>query len=122
MTYKVLIADKLGQDGLERLDQMEDISYDMRTGLLKEERLAIIGDYDAGIVRSDTRIDADVIAAGKQLKVVGRGQARVGPESSVWGCQRTKKPPAVEVATTGGVENVTTLRLSRLIEPGPAQC
>ena len=72
MTYKVLIADKLGQDGLERLDQMEDISYDMRTGLLKEELLAIIGDYDAVIVRSDTRIDADVIAAGKQLKVVGR--------------------------------------------------
>ena len=63
MTYKVLIADKLGQDGLERLDQMEDISYDMRTGLLKEELLAIIGDYDAVIVRSDTRIDADVIAA-----------------------------------------------------------
>ena len=45
--------------------------------------------------------------------------------SSDWVCQlrwANKKPPAVEVATTGGVENVTTLRLSRLIELGPVQC
>lgn len=72
MTYKILIADKLGQAGLDRLDQMEDIAYEMRTGLSKEALLDIIGGYDAVIVRSDTRIDADILAAGKRLKVVGR--------------------------------------------------
>ncbi|MBP6015276.1 MAG: phosphoglycerate dehydrogenase [Candidatus Promineofilum sp.] len=72
MIYRLLIADKLGQAGLDRLAQMEDISYDMQTGLSKEALLAIIGDYDGVIVRSDTQIDADVIAAGKRLKVVGR--------------------------------------------------
>lgn len=72
MTYKILIADKLGQAGLDRLAQMEDMAYDMLTGLSKEALLAIIGNYDAVIVRSDTRIDEDIIAAGKRLKVVGR--------------------------------------------------
>ncbi|HRO25334.1 MAG TPA: NAD(P)-dependent oxidoreductase, partial [Promineifilum sp.] len=72
MSYKILIADKLGEDGLDRLGQMSDMSYDLRTGMSKEELLQAVGEYDAVIVRSDTYIDADVIAAGKRLKVVGR--------------------------------------------------
>ncbi len=72
MTKKILIADKLGKEGLEQLSAMSDIAYDVRTGLTKEALLSIIPDYHAVIVRSDTYIDADVIAAGKQLKVIGR--------------------------------------------------
>lgn len=72
MTKKILIADKLGQAGLDRLAQIEDIAYDVRTGLTKEALLGVIADYDGVIVRSDTRIDADVIAAGTRLKVIGR--------------------------------------------------
>lgn len=72
MTGRILIADKLGSAGLERLGQMSDMSYDLRTGMTKEELLSVIPDYDAVIVRSDTSIDADVIAAGKRLKVIGR--------------------------------------------------
>ncbi len=72
MSKKILIADKLGKAGLDRLDEMDDISYDLRTGMTKEELLSVIPEYDAVIVRSDTIIDADVIAAGKRLKVVGR--------------------------------------------------
>ncbi len=72
MSKKILIADKLGKPGLEILDKMSDMSYDLRTGMSKEELLAAIPDYEAVIVRSDTYIDADVLAAGTQLKVVGR--------------------------------------------------
>lgn len=72
MSKKILIADKLGKPGLELLDKMSDMSYDLRTGMSKEELLAAIPDYEAVIVRSDTYIDADVLAAGTQLKVVGR--------------------------------------------------
>ena len=60
--YRILISDKLGAAGLERLDQADDASYDLRTNLSKEELLAIIGDYDALIVRSGTRVDGDVLA------------------------------------------------------------
>jgi D-3-phosphoglycerate dehydrogenase / 2-oxoglutarate reductase len=72
MSYKILISDKLGQAGLDRLAEMPDMSYDMITGLSKEALIEIIPEYDALIIRSDTRPDADVIAAGKKLKVIGR--------------------------------------------------
>ena len=72
MSYKILISDKLGQAGLDRLAEMPDMSYDMITGLNKEALIEIIPEYDALIIRSDTRPDADVIAAGKKLKVIGR--------------------------------------------------
>lgn len=70
--YKILVSDKLGQAGLDRLDQAEDATYDMITGLGKEELLAIIPEYDALIVRSGTQVDSDVLKAGKKLVVVGR--------------------------------------------------
>ena len=70
--FRILISDKLGAAGLEMMEKAADAAYDMKTGLSKEELLAIIPEYDGLIIRSDTQADADVIAAGKKLKVVGR--------------------------------------------------
>ncbi len=70
--YKILISDKLGQAGLDRLEEAADAAYDMKTGLSKDELLAIIPEYDALIIRSGAKVDADVLAAGVNLKVVGR--------------------------------------------------
>lgn len=70
--YKILISDKLGQSGLDRLDQMDDVIYDMKVKLSKEELISILPEYDGWIVRSGTKPDADMIAAGKNLKVIGR--------------------------------------------------
>ncbi len=70
--YKVLISDKLGQAGLDLLEQQDDVHYDMKTGLNKEELIAIMPEYDALIIRSGTRPDADIIAAGTKLKAIGR--------------------------------------------------
>ncbi len=68
----ILISDKLGTAGLEMLDQAEDARYDMKTGLSKEELIAIMPEYDGLIIRSGTQADADLLAAGTKLKVVGR--------------------------------------------------
>jgi D-3-phosphoglycerate dehydrogenase / 2-oxoglutarate reductase len=70
--FRILISDKLGAAGLERLDQAPDAAYDLKIGLTKEELLDVIPGYDALIVRSGTRVDADVLAAATNLKVVGR--------------------------------------------------
>lgn len=70
--FRILVSDKLGEDGLARLDQTPDAAYDVKTGLSKAELLAVIPEYDALIVRSETKVDADVLAAGQKLKVVGR--------------------------------------------------
>ena len=70
--FKILISDKLGAAGLERLDQMENVTYDVKTNLSKDELLETIPLYDALIIRSGTQVDADVLTAGTNLKVVGR--------------------------------------------------
>ncbi|CAI4219932.1 unnamed protein product [Parascedosporium putredinis] len=45
---------------------------DIRMGLSAEELLAVIPDYEALIVRSETKVNAAVLAAGVHLKVVAR--------------------------------------------------
>jgi D-3-phosphoglycerate dehydrogenase len=67
---KVLVTDPLAPAGVETLASEHDV--DVLTELSKPELLAVIGDYDALVVRSQTQVDADVIAAGKRLKVIAR--------------------------------------------------
>ena len=70
--FRILISDKLGSAGLERLDQAPDVEYNHSPDLPREALLAAIGDYDALIVRSGTKVDAEVLKAGTRLRVVGR--------------------------------------------------
>lgn len=67
---RILVADTLADSGVAALADSHDV--DVRTGLSKPDLVAAIGDYDAVVVRSATTIDADVIAAGTRLKVIGR--------------------------------------------------
>src|SRR6202453_2423474 len=71
MAPKVLIADELSPKALE-IFRSRGIDVDVRVGLKKPELLGIIGAYDGLAVRSATKADKDVIAAGKKLKVIGR--------------------------------------------------
>lgn len=70
--FRILISDKLGEAGLTMLDKAADVAYDVKTGLSKEELLAVIPEYEGLIIRSGTQVDAGVLAAGSKLKVVGR--------------------------------------------------
>jgi D-3-phosphoglycerate dehydrogenase / 2-oxoglutarate reductase len=67
---RILVADQLAESGVAAL--AADHEVDVKTGLTKDELLAIAPAYDAIVVRSATTIDADVIAAATRLKVVGR--------------------------------------------------
>ena len=67
---KVLVTDQLAPAGVETLAVDHDV--DVLTDLSKQELLEVIGGYDALVVRSQTQVDADVIAAGKRLKVIAR--------------------------------------------------
>ncbi|MFC1874722.1 phosphoglycerate dehydrogenase [Chloroflexota bacterium] len=67
---KVLVADPIAQDGLDILSEYAQV--DVKTKLKPEEIIAIVGDYEAIIVRSQTRITADIIRAGSKLQVIGR--------------------------------------------------
>ena len=67
---KVLVADPLAKEGIEILSELAQV--DVKTGLKAEEIIPIIGDYDSIVVRSQTRVTADIIKAGKKLVVIGR--------------------------------------------------
>ncbi|NEP15984.1 MAG: phosphoglycerate dehydrogenase [Leptolyngbya sp. SIO4C1] len=67
---KVLVSDPIDQAGLDILSQVAQV--DVKTGLSPEELTQIIADYDALMIRSGTKVTADVIEASKQLKIIGR--------------------------------------------------
>ena len=67
---KVLVSDPISELGVKRLKERVDV--DVKTDFTPEELVEAIGEYDALIVRSQTTVTADVINAGKKLKVIGR--------------------------------------------------
>jgi D-3-phosphoglycerate dehydrogenase len=67
---KVLVADKISEEGLAALRGKAQV--DIKTGLGTDEIKAIIGDYDALMVRSQTTVTADIIEAGKKLQAIAR--------------------------------------------------
>jgi D-3-phosphoglycerate dehydrogenase len=69
---KVLVSDNLEEVGLDILRKEAGISVDVRTGLKPDELEAVIGDYDALIIRSATKVTEDLLQAARKLKVVGR--------------------------------------------------
>ena len=68
---KVLIADALSPKAAD-IFRDRGIETDVMPGLAPQELLARIGAYDGLAIRSATRVTAEVLAAGKALKVVGR--------------------------------------------------
>ena len=68
---KVLISDKMSASAME-VFKNRGVDVDVITGLSKDELIKIIPDYDGLAVRSSTRPDAEIIAAAKNLKVIGR--------------------------------------------------
>jgi D-3-phosphoglycerate dehydrogenase len=71
-SYRVLVSDSLSDSGLNPLRAAQGIDVEIKTNLTHSELIDIIGDYDALLVRSSTQVDADVIQAGKRLRVVAR--------------------------------------------------
>ncbi|HTE86613.1 MAG TPA: phosphoglycerate dehydrogenase, partial [Dehalococcoidia bacterium] len=69
-TAKILVADPIAEDGIELLSRSGEV--DTRTGLKPDELAATIGDYDALVVRSETKVTAAIFEAGHRLQVVGR--------------------------------------------------
>ncbi|HZU04039.1 MAG TPA: phosphoglycerate dehydrogenase [Ktedonobacteraceae bacterium] len=72
-TIKVLITDRIAKEGIELLrTQLPEAQIEERPGLKPEQLKAIIGNYTALIVRSETQVTKDVLAAATCMKIVGR--------------------------------------------------
>ncbi len=71
MTYKLLILEGMTERGQAVLDA-EGWTLDSRKAMPPAELAKIIGEYDAVTIRSGTKFTAEVVAAAKKLKVIGR--------------------------------------------------
>jgi D-3-phosphoglycerate dehydrogenase / 2-oxoglutarate reductase len=72
---RVLVADPIAEAGIDRLREHAEVDVELKQS--PAALLARIPEYDALIVRSETRVDAPVIEAGRRLKVIGRAGAGV---------------------------------------------
>ncbi len=118
---KVLVSDNLGEIGVKMFQEADGIDVDVKVGLAPEELKKIIGNYDALVIRSATKVTEDILDAANNLKVIGR--AGIGLDN-VDIPAATKK--GVVVMNTPGGNVVTTaehtiamlLSLSRNIPQG----
>jgi D-3-phosphoglycerate dehydrogenase len=69
---KVLVSDVLGDTGIKMFREEPGIEVIVNTGLAPEELKRIIGEYDALVIRSATKVTEDILAAAGNLKVIGR--------------------------------------------------
>ncbi|MSQ40867.1 MAG: phosphoglycerate dehydrogenase [Dehalococcoidia bacterium] len=67
---RVLVSDPLHPEGVALLQTATQV--DVKTGLPPQELLHIIPDYEALVVRSETKVTKEVLEAGRRLQVVGR--------------------------------------------------
>ena len=68
---RVLISDKMDPNAA-RIFADQGCDVDVITGETPEQLIARIGDYDGLAIRSSTKVTKEVLAAAKNLKVIGR--------------------------------------------------
>ena len=73
---KVLISDDLAPECAD-IFKKGGVEVDTKVGLKPDELKAIIGDYDGLVVRSATKVTADILSAASKMKVIGRAGAGV---------------------------------------------
>lgn len=70
MEFRVLVADPIAPEGVELLRKYSQV--DVRTGLSEPDLIQAIPQYDALVVRSETKVTSRIIEAGDRLQVIAR--------------------------------------------------
>src|SRR5260370_29088564 len=75
---RILITERLAEVGVDLLRrELPEALIDQRFGLAPAQLRALIGGYTALIIRSETRVTDDLLAAAPRLQVIGRAGSRV---------------------------------------------
>lgn len=109
--FKVLALDRVDPAGLEVLKGIAQV--DARDAVDPAELLEIIGDYDALMVRSATKVTSELIARGDRLKIIGRAGVGVDnidvPAATAKGIVVVNSP---EGNTAAAAEHAVAMMLS----------
>src|SRR5437899_3570410 len=106
---KILVSESLSKQGVEILEKA-GFTVHIKTKLSKEELIREIGQYDGVIVRSATKVTADLIAAAERLKVIGRAGSGLDNVDT----QAATRRGIVVMNTPGGDRKSTPLNSSHL--------
>lgn len=68
---KIIVTESIALEGIEHLKE-RGFDVDVKFGISREDLLEIIGNYDALIVRSVTKVNEELMEKAPNLKVVGR--------------------------------------------------
>ena len=99
---KVLVSDKISDKGVEILKKA-GLKVDVKTGMKPDELKACIAEYHGLVIRSATKVTADIIDAAKNLKVIGRAGSGL---DNVDKAAASKK--GIVVMNTPGGNTITT--------------
>ena len=91
---KVLVTDSISARGIRILEQSHEV--DVKTGLCPEDLKKIVSDYEGLVVRSETKVTEEIIAAANKLRVIAR--AGIGVDNI-----------DVSAATNAGIASTTLL-------------
>jgi len=69
---KILVSDPLSEEGLKILREEKSLQVDVKLKQPEDVLKEIIKDYDALLVRSETKVTAAIIEKADKLKVIGR--------------------------------------------------
>jgi D-3-phosphoglycerate dehydrogenase len=71
MTFKVLVCDKIADEGIKLLEE-KGYAVTKAWDTPKTELPKLVGDYDALIVRSATKVKEDLLNKAGKLRIIGR--------------------------------------------------
>jgi D-3-phosphoglycerate dehydrogenase / 2-oxoglutarate reductase len=72
MGLKILVSDKLAEEGIAILKAEPGVEVDLKPGISPEDLKAIIGQYDGICIRSETKLTADILSAPGKLRAIAR--------------------------------------------------
>jgi D-3-phosphoglycerate dehydrogenase len=99
---KILVSDNLSEKGIEILKK-GGFEVDVKVGMSPEELKSCIGDYNGIVIRSATKLTADILESAENLKVIGRAGSGL---DNVDKTAATKK--GIVVMNTPGGNTITT--------------
>ena len=99
---KVLVSDKMSQDGIDILNSVDGIKVVYKTGMTDDDLKKEIRDVDALVIRSSTKVTKVVLAEAKKLRIIGR--AGIGVDNI--DCNTATERGVIVINTPSG--NATT--------------
>lgn len=120
---RILVADPLAEAGLKRIEAMDGVEADVKTGLSEDELAGLVSGYDGMIIRSGVKVTAKVLADPGKMRVITRagvGVDNVDQEAATKNGILVMNTPDANTIATAEQTMSLMLAMSRHVAAGDA--